>query len=77
MYISSMYYNKQGNRKVAACIYYHFIITRKDEEKLRYVYISLYYNKERQRNVAVRMKKSVGVYISPFIRTRNDKEMLR
>ena len=39
MYISSMYYNNKGNRKVAVCIYRQFIITRKDKEKLRYVYI--------------------------------------
>ena len=39
MYISSMYYNKQGDRKVAVCIYHQFITTRKDKEKLRYVYI--------------------------------------
>ena len=39
MYISSMYYNKQENRNVAVCIYHQFIITRKDKEKLQYVYI--------------------------------------
>ena len=39
MYISSQYYHKEGWRKVAVCIYHHFIITKKDEEKLRYVYI--------------------------------------
>ena len=39
MYISSLYYNKEGWSKIALCIYHHFITTRKDEEKLRYVYI--------------------------------------
>ena len=39
MYISSLYYMKEEWRKVAVCMYYHFIITRKNEEKLRFVYI--------------------------------------
>ena len=39
MYISSLPYNKKEKRKVAVCIYHYFIITRKDKEKLRYVYI--------------------------------------
>ena len=39
MYIFSLYYNKEKSGKVALCIYHHFIITRKDKEKLRYVYI--------------------------------------
>ena len=39
MYISSLYYSKQGLRKVTVCIYHHFIITRKDKKKFRYVYI--------------------------------------
>ena len=39
MYISLLHYNKEGERKVAVCIYHDFIITRKDKEKLRYVYI--------------------------------------
>ena len=39
MYESSLHYNKEGKRKVALCICHHFIITRKDKEKLRYVYI--------------------------------------
>ena len=39
MYISSLHYNKEGKSKVAACIYHHFIRTRRDKEKLRYVYI--------------------------------------
>ena len=70
MYISSMYYNKQGNRKVAVCIYHQFIITRKDEAKLRYVYIITSLSRGR-------MKKSCGMYISPFITTGKDKEKLR
>ena len=39
MYISSLHYNKKGQRKVAVCIFHHFIVTRREEEKLRYVYI--------------------------------------
>ena len=39
MYISSLNYNKEASRKVALCIYHHYIITRKDKEKLPYVYI--------------------------------------
>ena len=37
MYILSLQYNKQGLRKVAVCIYHHFIIKWKDEEKLQFV----------------------------------------
>ena len=40
MYILQLYYNKEGKEKVAVCIYNHFIITRKNEEKLRYAYIT-------------------------------------
>ena len=39
MYISSLHYNREGRGKVAVCIYPDFIITRKDKEKLQYVYI--------------------------------------
>ena len=39
MYISLLHYNKEGKRKVAVCIYHDFIITRKDKEKFRFVYI--------------------------------------
>ena len=39
MYISSFHYNKEGEKKVAVRIYHYFITTRKDKEKLRYVYI--------------------------------------
>ena len=39
MYISSLHYNTEGLGKVAVCIYHDFIITRKDKEKLEYVYI--------------------------------------
>ena len=56
MYIPSLYYMKEEWRKVAVCMYYHFIITRKNEEKLRFVYIisSLQHG---------RMRKSFAVYI--------------
>ena len=37
MYISSLKYKKERLTKVAVCIYHHFIIKRKDEEKLQYV----------------------------------------
>ena len=57
MYISSVHYNKEGSRKVAVCIYHDFIITWKDEEKLRYVYIIISLSHGR-------MKKSGGMYIS-------------
>ena len=88
MYISSLHYNKEGWRKVALCIYHHFIITRKDEEKSRYVYIIAVLSQGR-------MKKSCSMYISSlhynkegwrkvavciyhhFIITRRDKEKLR
>ena len=39
MYISSPHYKKEGERKVAVCVYHDFIITRKEKEKLRYIYI--------------------------------------
>ena len=88
MYISLLHYNKKGERKVAVCIYYHFIITRKDEEKLRYVYIITSLQQGR-------IKKSCGMYISSlhhnkkgwkkvelciyhsFITTKKEKEKLR
>ena len=57
MYISSLHYNKEGGRKLAVCIYHHFIITRKHEEKLRFVYIMTLLSQGR-------MKKSCGIYIS-------------
>ena len=83
MYMSSLHYNKEGWRKVALCIYPYFIITRKNKEKLRYVYIITSSEQER-------IKKSCGMYISSlyynkegwrkvavciyhyFIRTRKD-----
>ena len=40
MYVSSLHYNTKGRGKVAVCIYYHLIITKKDEEKLQYLYIT-------------------------------------
>ena len=57
IYISSLHYNKEGWRKVVVCIYHHFIITRKDEKKLRYVYIITSLKQKRR-------KKSCGMYIS-------------
>ena len=39
MYLLSLHYNTKGGGKVAVCIAHHFIITRKDKEKFRYVYI--------------------------------------
>ena len=57
IYISSLYYNKEGWRKVAVCIYHHFIIRRNDKEKLRYVYIMTLLSQGR-------MKKSCRIYIS-------------
>ena len=57
MYISLLHYNKEVERKVAVCIYHHFITTRKDEEKLRYVYIITSLQQGR-------MKKTCGMYIS-------------
>ena len=57
MYVSSLHYNKEGWRKVALCIYHYFIITRKEKEKLRYVYIITSFQQGR-------MKKSCGMYIS-------------
>ena len=70
MYIPSLHYNTEGRGKVAVCIYHHFIIKGKDEAKLRYVYIITLLSQGR-------MKKSCGMYISPFITTRKDKEKLR
>ena len=88
MYISSLHYNKEGWGKVAVCIYHHFIITRKDKEKLQYVYLIALLQHGR-------MKKSCGIYISSLhynkegwrkvalciyhhlIITRKDKEKLR
>ena len=87
MYISSLYYNKEGLSNVEACIYHHFIISRKDKKKLRYVYI----NTSLQTGIR---KKSFGMYISSlhyntkgrakraravfiyqhFIKTRKDKQ---
>ena len=57
MYISSLHYNKKGSRKIAVCIYHHFIITKKDKEKLHYVYIITLLQQGR-------IKKSFGMYIS-------------
>ena len=57
MYISSPHYKKEGERKVAVCVYHDFIITRKEKEKLRYVYIIASLQQWR-------MKKSSGMYIS-------------
>ena len=39
MYISSLHYNTEGGGKLAVCIYHDFIITRKDKEKVQYIYI--------------------------------------
>ena len=75
MYISSLHYNREGLRKVAVCIYHPFIITRKDEAKLRYVYIITSLQQERMnkklRYVYIitslqegRIKKICGMYIS-------------
>ena len=69
MYISSLHYNTEGRGKVAVCIYHPLIITRKDEAKLRYVYMITSLSRGR-------MKKSCGMYISPFITTGKDKEKL-
>ena len=88
MYISSLHYNTERWRKVAVCIYHHFIITRKDKEKLHYVHIITTLQQGR-------IKKSCRMYISSLhyntkgqgkvavciyhhvIRTRKDKEKLR
>ena len=90
MYISLLHYNMEGWRKVALCIYYHFIKTRKDKEKLQYVYIITSLKQGR-------IMKSWCMYISSlhcnkeawskvalciyhhfiFIITRKDKEKLR
>ena len=74
MYISSLYYNKEGLRKVAVCIYHNFIITRRDKEKLQHVYIITSLLQGRIKKVAVciyhhfivtrKDKKSSGMYIS-------------
>ena len=64
MYISSLHYNTEGRGKVAVCIYHHFIIRRKDEEKLRYVYIITSLQ-------TGRMKKTFDIYISsPYFNTK-------
>ena len=70
MYISSLHYKKEGLRKVAVCIYHHFIITRKDEEKLQYGYIITLLSQGRIKKVAV------CIY-HHFIITRMDKEKIR
>ena len=88
MYISSLHYKKEVWRKVAVCIYHDITITRKEKEKLRYVYIIT-------SSQQGRIKKSCGMYISLlhynkklwkkvalciyhyFITTRKDKEKLR
>ena len=74
MYISSLYYNEKGLRKVAVCIYHNFIITRRDQEKLQHVYIITSLQKGRMKKVAVciyhyfiitrKDKKSCAMYIS-------------
>ena len=69
MYILSLHYKKEGLRKVAVCIYHHFIITRKDEKSCGMYISSLHYNKEGLRKVAV------CIY-HHFIITRKDKEKL-
>ena len=88
MYILSLHYNKERWSKITQCIYHHFITTRKDEEKMRYVYITTSLQQGR-------IKKSCGMYISSlhyntegrgrvavciyhdFIITRKDKEKLQ
>ena len=70
MYISSLHYNKEGKRKVAVCIYHHFIITRRDKVKLQHVYIIDSLQEGRIKKVAV----CVYHY---FIITRKDKKKLR
>ena len=67
MFISSLHYNKEGWRKVALCIYHHFIITRKDEEKLRYVYIITSLQQGGMKKVAV------FIY-HPFVIARKDEK---
>ena len=57
MYISSLYYKTEGQAKVELGIYHHFIIRRKNKEKLQYVYIITSLQQGR-------MKKSFGMYIS-------------
>ena len=59
MYISPLYHNMEGCEKVAVCIQHHFIITRKNEEKLPYVYITTLLKQGR-------MQKSCGMYIKPL-----------
>ena len=44
-------------KKVAVCIYHHFMITRNDEKKLRYVYIITLLKQGG-------IKKRCGMYIS-------------
>ena len=54
-------------KKIAVCIYHHFIITRKDKEKLRYVYIITLLSQGR-------LKKSFPMYITS---AHDNKEGLR
>ena len=70
MYISLLHYNKEGWRKKAVCIYHYFIITWKDEQKLRYVNIITSLQQGRMK------KRSVCIY-HYFITTRKDEEKLR
>ena len=70
MYISSLYYNKEGQIEVTVCIYHHFITTRKDKKTCGLYISSLYYNKEGLRKVAV------CIY-HHFIIARRDKEKLQ
>ena len=68
MYISSLHYNKEESRKVVLCIYHHFITTRKDKEKLRYVYIITSLQQGR-------IKRKVKLCMNHhFIITRKDKK---
>ena len=60
MYISSLHYKKEGLRKVAVCIYHHFIIKKKDEKSCSMYISSLHYNKEG-------LKKLQYVYIITFL----------
>ena len=70
MYISLLYYNNEGLRKVTVCIYHHFIITRKDEKSCNMYISTLYYHKEGWKKVAV------CIY-HHFIITRRDEENLQ
>ena len=57
MYISPLHYKKKEYRKIAVCVYHHFIKKRKNKKKLQYVYIITLLQQGR-------MKKSFGMYIS-------------